>query len=189
MSRYHDVYAAWQRDPEGFWAAAASAIDWFRPWDAVLTRRDGLDRWFAGAECNTAWNCLDRHVAAGLGERVALIYDSPVTGVKRVYNRQSVAALPTDQDAARWRRSLPRDLGWLIAGVAEPGYVFSDGTKAEHGTMNPESRSVPILFVIPGVAARTDPRVARTIDIAPTLADLLGIRPTEPLDGRSLAIR
>src|SRR5262245_43165236 len=90
MSRYHDVYAAWQRDPEGFWAAAASAIDWFRPWDAVLTRRDGLDRWFAGAECNTAWNCLDRHVAAGLGERVALIYDSPVTGVKRVYNYRAL---------------------------------------------------------------------------------------------------
>ena len=114
---------------------------------------------------------------------------SKQAGVKRVYNRQTVAALPNDQDAARWRRSLPRDLGWLIAGVAEEGYVFSDGTKAEHGTMNPESRSVPILFVIPGVAPRTDPRVVRTIDIAPTLAALLGIRPTEPLDGRSLAIR
>jgi len=90
MSRYHDVYAAWQRDPQGFWAAAASAIDWFRPWDAVLSRRDGLDRWFAGAECNTAWNCLDRHVAAGHGERVALIYDSAVTGVKRTYNYRAL---------------------------------------------------------------------------------------------------
>ena len=74
MSRYHDVYAAWQRDPEAFWAEAASAIDWFEPWDAVLTRRDGLDRWFAGARCNTL-RCLDRHVAAGHGERLALIYD------------------------------------------------------------------------------------------------------------------
>ena len=55
--------------------------------------------------------------------------------------------------------------------------------------MNPESRSVPILFVIPSIAPHTDPRVARTIDIAPTLAELLGIRPTEALDGRSLAIR
>jgi len=90
MSRYHDVYAAWRRDPQGFWAAAASAIDWFRPWDAVLSRRDGLDRWFAGAECNTAWNCLDRHVAAGHGERIALIYDSAVTGVKRTYNYRAL---------------------------------------------------------------------------------------------------
>src|SRR5690349_23949782 len=90
MSRYHDVYAAWQRDPEKFWADAASAIDWFKPWDAVLSRRDGLDRWFAGAECNTAWNCLDRHVAAGHGERIALIYDSAVTGVKRTYNYRAL---------------------------------------------------------------------------------------------------
>ena len=83
MSRYHDVYAAWQRDPLAFWAAAASAIDWFEPWEAVLAPRDGLDRWFVGAVCNTTWNCLDRHVAAGHGERRALIYDSPVTGTKR----------------------------------------------------------------------------------------------------------
>ena len=39
MSRYHDVYAAWQRDPLAFWAAAASAIDWFKPWEAVLAGR------------------------------------------------------------------------------------------------------------------------------------------------------
>ena len=71
-------------------AEAASAVDWFKPWDAVLTRRDGLDRWFAGAECNTAWNCLDRHVAAGHGGRVALIYDSPVTGVKQTYNYRAL---------------------------------------------------------------------------------------------------
>ena len=90
MSRYHDVYAAWQRDPLAFWAAAASAIDWFEPWEAVLAPRDGLDRWFVGAVCNTTWNCLDRHVAAGHGERRALIYDSPVTGTKRIYNYRAL---------------------------------------------------------------------------------------------------
>jgi len=111
-------------------------------------------------------------------------------GVKRVYTRQSLAAAAaTDQDAARWRRSLPTDLGWLIAGVAEAGFVFSDGVRAEHGTMNLESRRVPIMFVFPSARARTDTRVARTIDIAPTIAELLGIRPTEALDGRSLGIR
>src|SRR5215510_9580169 len=115
---------------------------------------------------------------------------SRLQGVKHVYTRQSLAAAPaTDQDAGRWRRSLPRDLGWLIAGVAEEGFVFSDGVRAEHGTMNPESRSVPILFAVPGVRARIDTRVARTIDIAPTIAEILGIRPTEALDGRSLGIR
>lgn len=110
-------------------------------------------------------------------------------GVRRIYTAKTLAAaLSTDADAARWKRSLPAGLGWLIAGVAEDGYVFSDGAKAEHGTMHPESRSVPILIVVPGVNARSDARVARTIDIAPTIAALLGVKPTEALDGRSLDI-
>jgi propionyl-CoA synthetase len=82
MSRYHEVYESWKRDPDAFWAGAARAIDWMKPWDAVSGKVDGLDRWFIGAECNTAWNCLDRHVKAGHGERTALIYDSPITGAK-----------------------------------------------------------------------------------------------------------
>jgi propionyl-CoA synthetase len=80
MSSYADVYARWQKDPEGFWAEAAQAIDWIKPWDRVFARVDGLDRWFVGAECNTCWNCLDRHVAAGRADQPALIHDSPVTG-------------------------------------------------------------------------------------------------------------
>jgi propionyl-CoA synthetase len=80
MSRYHEVYAAWKADPEGFWEEAARDIDWQKPWDATFAKVDGLDRWFVGAECNTAYNCLDRHVAGGRADQPALIYDSPVTG-------------------------------------------------------------------------------------------------------------
>ena len=82
-SRYHEVYASWKNDPEGFWAAAAKDIDWMKPWDKVYDRVDGLDRWFVGAECNTCWNCIDRHVAGGRGGQAAIIYDSPITGAKR----------------------------------------------------------------------------------------------------------
>jgi propionyl-CoA synthetase len=85
-SRYHEVYAQWQRDPQGFWAGAAQGIDWFKLWDTVFDPYGGqYGRWFAGAECNTAWNCLDRHVARGRGDQAALIYDSPVTNTKRTY--------------------------------------------------------------------------------------------------------
>ena len=83
MSRYHEVYSSWRSDPEGFWAQAASQIDWIKPWDKVYDRVDGLDRWFVGAECNTCWNCVDRHVEAGRGEQAAIIYNSPITGSKR----------------------------------------------------------------------------------------------------------
>ena len=82
MSRYHDTYARWKDDPAAFWAEAAKDIDWFSPWTDVYARVDGLDRWFVGADCNTCWNTVDRHVKAGHGERLAVIYDSPTTGKK-----------------------------------------------------------------------------------------------------------
>ena len=83
MGGYRETYERWRSAPEAFWAEAAEAIDWSRRWDTVLSERDGLARWFAGAECNTCWNALDRHVARR-GDQVALIYDSAMTGkVKR----------------------------------------------------------------------------------------------------------
>ncbi|MBI1383549.1 MAG: AMP-binding protein [Rhizobiales bacterium] len=85
MSRYHDIYARWQLDPEGFWGEVAREIDWYRGWDRVFDPYMGeYGRWFSSAECNTAYNCLDRHLETR-GEQAALIYDSPITGAKRTY--------------------------------------------------------------------------------------------------------
>ena len=36
MSRYHEVFAAWRKDPEAFWAEAAKGVSWYRSWDKVL---------------------------------------------------------------------------------------------------------------------------------------------------------
>ncbi|MGB0498234.1 MAG: propionyl-CoA synthetase [Rubricella sp.] len=78
---YSDIYKRWQSDPEGFWMEAAKAIDWITPPTAALNDANApLYEWFTDAQCNTCWNAVDRHVEAGHGERVAIIYDSPVTG-------------------------------------------------------------------------------------------------------------
>ena len=62
-SRYHDVYARWQRDPEGFWGEAAQAIDWIEKPKKVFDKDAGIyGRWFTGGVCNTCYNALDRHV-------------------------------------------------------------------------------------------------------------------------------
>ena len=83
-SRYHEVYARWQRDPQGFWAEAAAAIDWFEKPKTVFDAAAGIyGRWFVGGVCNTCFNAVDRHVNAGRGEQAAIIYDSPLAGVKR----------------------------------------------------------------------------------------------------------
>ena len=73
------------RDPEGFWADAAKDIDWVKPWDKVLddSKAPHFYRWFAGAECNTCYNAVDRHVESGRGDQAAVIYDSPITGKTR----------------------------------------------------------------------------------------------------------
>ena len=97
MSQYWQVYASWKEDPEAFWTEAAAAIDWIKPYDKVFDESAGqYGRWFPGALCNTAYNCLDRHIEAGRGAAPALIYDSPVTNTKRTFTysdlRDEVAA-------------------------------------------------------------------------------------------------
>jgi propionyl-CoA synthetase len=109
MSRYGEVYGAWKADPEGFWAEAARAIDWDTPWDAVFDPAAGVyGRWFTGATCNTAWNCLDRHVAAGHGDRTALIHDSPLTGTKTRYTFAELTAKVEALAAALLDRGVAR---------------------------------------------------------------------------------
>jgi arylsulfatase A-like enzyme len=69
--------------------------------------------------------------------------------------------------------------------VLKPGYVWSSGKlSAEHGTMSDESVNVPIAFWGAGVVSHTSDDRMRTVDIAPTLAAFLNVRPSEALDGR-----
>jgi propionyl-CoA synthetase len=85
-SRYHDVYARWQRDPEGFWGEAALAIDWVEKPKKIFDKKAGIyGRWFADGVCNTCYNALDRHVLAGRNDQPALIYDSPVNNSKQTF--------------------------------------------------------------------------------------------------------
>jgi propionyl-CoA synthetase len=85
MSRYAETYAAWQRDPLAFWAAAAREIDWIRPAQRIFDPAAGVwGRWFPDALCNTCWNAVDRHALSERAEQVAIAWDSPVTQTKRL---------------------------------------------------------------------------------------------------------
>ena len=63
------------QDLEGFWAEQAGALSWFEPFEQVLDWRPPFAKWFVGGRLNIAFNCLDRHVEAGLGERVAFHFE------------------------------------------------------------------------------------------------------------------
>ncbi|MFB0835466.1 AMP-binding protein [Arthrobacter halodurans] len=83
---YADAYAASVRDPAAFWLRAASAVDWSVPPSRALDdSRAPLYGWFPDGRLNITVNALDRHVAAGHGDRAALVYDSAMLGTVRTY--------------------------------------------------------------------------------------------------------
>ncbi|HEV2885616.1 MAG TPA: propionyl-CoA synthetase [Jatrophihabitans sp.] len=91
---YAQDYRLSLTDPDRFWAQAATAISWIHKPLLVLDDTDApFYRWFPDATVNTCFNALDRHVAAGRGEQVALIYDSPVTGSRREYSYTELTEL------------------------------------------------------------------------------------------------
>src|SRR5688500_6083621 len=89
-----------EKDPEGWWAEQArEQLDWFEDFDQVLDESDPpFYKWFQGGTLNASYNCLDRHVEAGRGDRVAfhwrgeqgeerdLTYDELLRDVKKFAN-------------------------------------------------------------------------------------------------------
>ena len=71
---YEAEYKKSIADPEAFWSAAAKELEWFSPWSKVLEWDYPWAKWFVGATCNIAYNCLDRHVKAGRKNKVAVVW-------------------------------------------------------------------------------------------------------------------
>ena len=108
---FKDIYAGCQADPEAFWMKAAEAINWVTPPSKALWDDDApIYEWFKDAQVNTCYNAVDRHVEAGNGDRVAIIYDSPVTGRK---SKTTYADLQTQVAA-------------LAGGLAAKGIISGD---------------------------------------------------------------
>jgi acetyl-CoA synthetase len=70
-----DVYERAASDPEAFWAEQAGRLTWSRPWDTVLDWKAPWVTWFAGGRLNATVSCLDRHVEAGGGDKVAYLWE------------------------------------------------------------------------------------------------------------------
>jgi len=83
---YNEIYRQSIEDAETFWKDKAQALSWYKFPETILSRdENGIDRWFADGEMNTAHMALDYHVENGRAEQLALIYDSPVTDQKKQY--------------------------------------------------------------------------------------------------------
>jgi acetyl-CoA synthetase len=67
-----EIYRKAAADPLAWWASQAEQLDWFEPWEQVLDDSQApFYKWFVGGRINASYNCLDRHVQAGRGDRVA----------------------------------------------------------------------------------------------------------------------
>ena len=69
------VYDRAEADVEGFWAEQAERLTWFRKWDTVMEWNPPWVEWFIGGQLNASYNCLDRHVEAGGGDKVAYYWE------------------------------------------------------------------------------------------------------------------
>ncbi|MBD1547290.1 propionyl-CoA synthetase [Roseibium aggregatum] len=111
-SRYAETYQSWKNAPHRFWKEAAEEIDWVKSGDEAFDGSSGqYGRWFPDWECNTCYNCLDRHVEGGRADQPALIYDSPITGTAATYSYkdlldrvQAMAAVLADNGIGRGDR-------------------------------------------------------------------------------------
>ncbi len=78
------IYERAASDLEGYWAAWAEKLDWFKRWDRVLKWEAPHAEWFVGGKLNAAYNCLDRQVAGGHRNKAALVWEGE-PGDTRIY--------------------------------------------------------------------------------------------------------
>jgi acetyl-CoA synthetase len=82
------IYDRATADIEAFWAEEAKQLDWYKPWDTVLEWDSPFAKWFNGGQINVSYNCLDRHVLAGRGDRVAYYWEGEPGDQKIITYRQ-----------------------------------------------------------------------------------------------------
>ena len=78
LDQYREMYRESVEQPEEFWGKVAERLHWFKKWDRVM-EYDFVKaniKWFEGGKLNVSYNCLDRHVEAGHGDQIALIWES-----------------------------------------------------------------------------------------------------------------
>tara|TARA_B110000263_G_scaffold163918_1_gene142754 strand:- start:780 stop:2729 length:1950 start_codon:yes stop_codon:yes gene_type:complete len=77
LDKYKEIYKSSIDDPDKYWATIAERITWYQPWETVrnFNFKEGKIKWFENGKLNVSYNCLDRHVESGMGEKTAIIWE------------------------------------------------------------------------------------------------------------------
>lgn len=116
--------------------------------------------------------------------RAALLKLPGMAAVYRVRDLPRLSA--TDKIARRWRNALPDDMQVALAITFKPGYYVATTRYATHGMPYDLDAHIPVLFMGPGVKPGRYTMPIRSVDVAPTLAELAQVMPFEAIDGRVL---
>ena len=88
--KYKEIYQESIKNREGFWKEISNDVFWYKkPTKILNSQNPPFYKWFEDGVTNTCYNALDLHVDQGKGEKLAIIYDSPITGSKEniTYNK------------------------------------------------------------------------------------------------------
>ena len=90
LEKYKYIYDSSVKDPDDFWADIAKRITWYKPWEKVrdFNFKEAKIKWFERGKLNVSYNCLDRHVDSGNGDRTAIIWEgnNPSEDKRFTYN-------------------------------------------------------------------------------------------------------
>ena len=77
LDKYKEIYKSSIDDPDKYWANIAERITWYQPWETVrnFNFKEGKIKWYENGKLNVSYNCLDRHVESGMGEKIAMIWE------------------------------------------------------------------------------------------------------------------
>ena len=89
LAEYEALWKRAKDDPERFWAEQAESLSWVKKWIKVLEWNEPFAKWFTGGKLNVSANCLDRHLAAGRGNKAAIIFEGE-PGDSRVLRYQDL---------------------------------------------------------------------------------------------------
>jgi|TARA_Y100000310_G_scaffold175454_2_gene175504 acetyl-CoA synthetase len=76
MGQYQKIYKSSVKNPEKFWAEKARNLNWFKKWKTVLRNDNGHFKWFEGGKINVCYNCIDKNIEEGKGNKTAIIWEA-----------------------------------------------------------------------------------------------------------------
>ena len=178
------IYEEADRDWQGWWAGNAEKLHWFKPWDKVLDDSNPpFYKWFVGGQLNVSYNCLDRHVEAGNGDRVAyhwrgeegeerdLTYADLLADVQRFANALKGIGIEKGDIVGIYLPMIPEVVVAMLAcaRIGAPHNVVFGGFSAESVRERMEFSEAKALITVDGAA-----RKGKTAPVKQNVDEVMG---------------